>query len=289
MKGKNPRVQISRGNTLLGEYHPLQIGSLLETGFLKETDLCLKHESTEWIPLKTFLENVDIPGFSRTIGEDEPLFIEDDPSLQPAATHNWIAWVVAALALAAALGAGLWAWKVSQDQTSLTAAIARSEAANAELKKQYQNVLFAARETASNDLVRGRVIIRKDSGKRMALPDIKVRLYSRKTIEDHLAERQANIPDAAGTNPAHLSLHFLKDLPPPAAITTSGSDGRFEMKIPEPGEYILQTSIRSAKTGQHRLWFVAFDSRDPLNTPVDITESNAVRQFNPLFMIVEGR
>jgi hypothetical protein len=38
-----------------------------------------------------------------------------------------------------------------------------------------------------------------------------------------------------------------------------------------------------------RLWFVAFDSRDPLNTPVDITETNAVQQFNPLFMLVDGR
>lgn len=37
------------------------------------------------------------------------------------------------------------------------------------------------------------------------------------------------------------------------------------------------------------LWFVAFDSRDPLNTPVDITESNAVHQYNPIFMVVEGR
>jgi len=32
-----------------------------------------------------------------------------------------------------------------------------------------------------------------------------------------------------------------------------------------------------------------FDSCDSLNTPVDITESNVVQQFNPLLMLVEGR
>ena len=97
------------------------------------------------------------------------------------------------------------------------------------------------------------------------------------------------MPIANDTGLIQRTYDFLKNIPAPIQTTTTDSDGRFECKIPQPGEYVLQTAIRSAKTGALRLWFVSFDSRDPLNTPVDITESNVVRQFNPIFMVVEGR
>jgi len=190
---------------------------------------------------------------------------------------------------AVAFGAVLWSNKMSGEIGGLKAGLVKAAAENLEWKQKYENVLFAARDVASNDLVRGRVISRDAAGKRAVLPNVKVRLYPRAEIEAFLSDRFACIAEAGGNDPARLASHFLKNIPLPIEATTTNSDGRFECKIPRPGEYVLQAGLRSAKTGVMQLWFVTFDSRDPLNTPVDITESNAVRQFNPVFMLTEGR
>lgn len=183
----------------------------------------------------------------------------------------------------------VWAMTMSAVAWNLRASLDKERAANAEWEKKYQNVLFAAREVAESNLVRGRVILRDADGKRVSLPGIKMRLYPRAQMETYLADRYAKIAEAGGTDPTRLAAHFLKNIPNAIEVVSTNSDGRFEFKIPEPGEYVIQTSIRSAKNGAMRLWFVTFDSRDPLNTAVDLTESNAVQQFNPLFMLVEGR
>ncbi|MEI6073381.1 MAG: hypothetical protein WCS31_16455 [Verrucomicrobiae bacterium] len=207
-----------------------------------------------------------------------------------AAMRGLIPWLVlgAALAIVAA-GTTLWALKLTVDVSDLKKNLAAAAAENSELKKNYQNVFFSAREVAAADQVRGRIILRDATQKRVPLPGIQVRLYPRAEIEAHLSARYASIAEVDGNDPALLSLHFLKNIPSPIEVASTNSDGRFEFKIPAPGEYVIQTSIRSAKTGAMRLWFVAFDSRDPMNTAVDITESNAVQQFNPLLMLVDGR
>jgi len=274
---------------VIGEYHPLQMGSLLETGHLQKADLCLDPETGEWVPLRGFLESGGVPGYSRNRDRQKAPATSGSRRADARARNAWVPWIIGFFALAVASGAVFWAWKTSAELGGLQTKLSRAEAANSEWEKKYRDILFAAREVAARDQVRGRVIIRNAGGKRIALPGIKVRLYARAEMETYLADRQSRLSEAGGTDPARLSLHFLKNLPPPLETTSSDSDGRFELKIPAAGEYILQTSIRSAKTGEMRLWFVAFDSRDPLNTPVDITESHVVRQFNPFLMIVDGR
>lgn len=178
---------------------------------------------------------------------------------------------------------------MTADVVSLQSSLEKARAENAAWEKKYQDVLFAARDVAADNEVRGRVIIRDATQKRVLLPGIKMRLYRRAAIEAYLNERHARIAEAGGNDRARVTSHFLKDLPTPLESCSTNSDARFDFKIPEPGEYVIQTSIRSGVNGETRLWFVAFDSRDPLNTGVDITESNSVQQFNPLFMLMDGR
>ncbi len=286
-KKKNPRVSVRRKDKDLGQYHPLQLGSLLETGFLEKEDVCQHPETGDWISILQFLDSGGVPGFSRRRGmkaAEESRRGSARKSRQAA-----LPWLVAVVAVLVALGAGFFAWKTFAEVDGLKAALAAAMAKNREMEQQYQQVLFSAREVAASDLVRGRVILRDKSGRRIALPGIKVRLYARKVLDAYLADRHARISEISDADPVRLPVHFLKDIPIPLASTTSDSDGRFEFQLSEPGEYILQTSIRSSKTGELRLWFVSFDSRDPLNTPVDITEANTVRQFHPLLMVVDGR
>jgi len=283
------KIAVKRNDEVIGEYHPLQMGSLLETGHLKNADLCFDLKSGQWVPLRAFLRRRRIPGYSR--GEGRSLLGSQRGNRQQRRDRRRLIFklLIGLFTMALATGAVLWWGKTVEDIEVLKIAIANAEAANSEWKQKYENVLFAAREVASNDLVRGKVIMRNAAGKRVVLPDVKVRLYPRAAIESYLSDRYTRIAEAGGTDMTHLSAHFLKNLPAPLETTTTDSDGRFECKIPKPGEYVLQTGIRSAKSGELRLWFVAFDSRDPLNTPVDITESNVVRQFNPIFMLSEGR
>jgi len=285
----NKKVSVKRKDEVIGEYLPLQMGSLLETGHLQNADLCFDLKSGQWIPIRAFLRRRRIPGYSRSGGRNFLGSQRGNRQRQRARSRLTFRLLLGFFTMALASGAVFWWGKTAEEIEVLKIAIANAEAANSEWKQKYENVLFAAREVAANDLVRGKVILRNAAGKRIVLPDVKVRLYPRAEIESYLSDRYARIAEAGGADLARLSAHFLKNLPPPLETTTTDSDGRFECKIPKPGEYVLQTGIRSAKTGEVRLWFVAFDSRDPLNTPVDITEANVVRQFNPIFMLSEGR
>ncbi len=294
MSKKQPRVQVARDGKVLAEYANLQLPSLLETGHLNPGDHCFDAEAQAWIPLEDYMK--DISGFSRKGRNSEPA--ESAPAeKQPARAEqerSWqsaqvVPWLLAFFALAAAVGAGLFAWTQSAEIATLRDRLATAEQAKAGLQKQYDEALLKERDLAPGDLVRGRVIIRSAAGNRTAPPGVKVRLFARSAIADHLEARFAAGTSETGGDPSRLAVHYMKDLPSPIETTTTDSDGRFELKVPEPGDYVIQSSLISAKTREMRLWFIAFNSRDPLNTPVDINDSNVVRQFDPLLMLVEGR
>jgi hypothetical protein len=283
------KVSVKRKEEIIGEYLPPQMVSLLETGHLQNSDLCFDLKSGKWIPIRALLRRKRIPGYARRPGRNLLGSVRGSRRRQRARRRLTFRLLLGFFTMALASAAVFWWGKTTEEIEGLKISLANADAANLEWKHKYENVLFAAREVSSNDLVRGKIIIRDAAGKRTVLPDVKVRLYPRAEIEAFLSERYAHIAEAGGNDPIRLSAHFLKNIPTPIETTATDSDGRFECKIPKPGEYVIQTGIRSAKTGALRLWFVAFDSRDPLNTPVDITESNVVRQFNPIFMLVEGR
>ena len=77
----------------------------------------------------------------------------------------------------------------------------------------------------------------------------------------------------------------------PLKTTTTDASGRFEFPVTDPGEYVLFTRMNSFAQGAQvlRIWLVAFNSQDPLNTLVQINESNYVQQFVPSLMVVDGR
>lgn len=245
------------------------------------------------MPLRRFLRGKGAPGYPKKQAEiplTDPAKMETSPrSSSRRSRQTRILRFITFASLTSAAVAIVWAMTMSSVAWNLRTSLRKERAANSEWEKKYQNVLFAAREVAESNLVRGRVIVRDANRTRVSLPGIKMRLYPRALIESYLADRYSKIVEAGGLDSTQLATHFLKNIPNAIEIVSTNSDGRFEFKIPEPGEYVIQTSIRAAKNGATRLWFVTFDSRDPLNTAVDLTESNAVQQFNPLLMLVEGR
>jgi len=290
MSKKQPRVPVSRDGKVFAEYASLQLPSLLETGHLKPDDHCYDASSGAWVPLEVYAKGVS--GFLRkkTPSEaPEALETPDPPAEEPSPVGAFAPWLLALLALAVAVGAALFAWIQSGEISSLKGRLAAAEDSRASLQKQYDEALLTSREVSAKDIVRGRAIVRDANGKRVAAPGIKVRLFSRKTIESHLEAREQEITPETGSSPSQLAAHYIRGLPTPIETTSTDSDGRFEFHVPEPGDYVVQSSLISAKTREMRLWFVSFNSRDPLNTPVDLEDSNVVRQFSPLLMLSEGR
>ncbi len=279
-------MQVIRDEKILDEYSILQLPTLLDTGHLLPEDHCLDPETNESVRLVDMITR--IPTYTkRTRREADPEMVKVVD--QRRSKFRKSAGIFISVSLVVAFLLGLTAWKWQQETRALTARLARAESECAEWKEKFHKVLFAAREVADGGFVRGRIILRDATGRRTALPGVKLCIYPRAQIESHLNARHETESLAGGTDSTRLAAHYLKGLPDALDSTSSDSDGRFELKVPEPGEYIVQTAIRSKKTGQLRLWFVRFDSNDPLNTPVDITESNGVQQFNPLLMIVDGR
>lgn len=292
----NRLVQVARNGKIIGQYPPEQLAALVDTGNFLESDICYSEGLPEWLPIGEFLKRTDVPKYSRT---------KSTPSSPGTSTRSsrherrgrqksgpliagWIAFLLAISALA---GAGFWIADLYERLASEGERVRQAEEKLAEKEKEYQRMLFVAREISDPGIVRGSMILRNDSGKRVAMPGTQISLFPRKVVEQHLELRKSateQIP--AGTNVDGIAF-FLEGMPQPLASTTTDASGRYEFSVPEPGEYVLSATVTSpTPNGQtRRLWFVGFNSNDPLNTVVDITETNGVQQFIPSLMIVEGR
>jgi len=293
----NRLVHVARNGKIIGQFPPEQLASLMDTGHFLDSDQCFSEGSTEWLPLPEFLRKTDAPRYSRTKNREGAgpsstgSTSRRDRRTQRNAGPILAGWIAFLLTLAALAGSGFWIAGLYVELDGQRVLVEEIQSKLAAKEKDYQRLLFVAREVAEPGLIRGSLILRNDSGKRIAMPGIQVSLYPRKAIEEHLSARSREAAALPAGTTVDAAAFYLKDLPRPIATTTSDASGRYEFQIPEPGEYIIFTTIVSAhQSGQiNRLWFVAFDSRDPLITVVDITETNGVQQFIPSLMIVEGR
>ena len=293
-------VHVSRNGKIIGQYPPEQLASLMDTGLFLESDQCSSETYPEWTPLPEFLKKVQAPRYSRTTpreagreperprtGRDVRRARRERRKLGPILS-GWIAFLLSIAVLAGAL---FWITGLYSEIATQNERLDEMQRKLDEKEKEYQRMLFVAREIAEPGIVRGSLILRNESGKRIAMPGVQISLYPRKVIEDYLeARRRAASQLPAGTSIDGIRF-FATEMPRAITSTTTDASGRYEFKVSEPGEYIVSTVVSTpGPSGPvNKLWFVSFDSRDSLNTAVDITETNSVQQFIPSLMIVEGR
>jgi len=286
-------VHVARGGKVIGQYPSEQLASLAESGFLLDTDLCYSEACPVWTPLPEFLKKYEMPKFSLGRPDDgkkrgyagRHRHSRQNPS---AVLSGWIAFL---LALSALVGSGFWIAGLYSEIGRKSGQVEEMTKQLAAKEKESQRLLFVSREVVEPGVVRGSVIVRNEAGKRVAMPGVEVLLFPRKVIESYLearADEVARLP--AGTS-VDGNKFFTVGLPPPTASATTDASGRFEFPVPEPGEYVIFTRMNIFVQGgrAERIWFVAFNSRDPLNTLVQINETNCVEQFVPSLMVVEGR
>ncbi|MFZ4597478.1 MAG: hypothetical protein ACOYNN_02445 [Terrimicrobiaceae bacterium] len=290
---KNRIVHVARDGKVIGQYPPEQVASLLETGGLFSTDLCYSESNPAWTPIEEFVKKTGTAKFSRTKERATGKLPERRNSAGRASRKNQVAMMVAswiALLLAAAMlvGSGFWIFELYKQLGSKDATITEMKKTLAEREKENQRLLFVSREIAEPGTVRGSLVLRNEGGKRIAIPGTQVNLFRRKEVEDHLDRRFAEAASLPPDSTLNAAAFLVEGLPQPQSSTTTDASGRFEFSVPEPGDYVL-IAAANASGGASRLWFVSFDSRDPLNTLVELTEANTVQQFLRSLIIVQGR
>lgn len=295
---KNRTVHVARDGKVIGQYPPMQLVSLLDTGGILPTDLCYSELLPAWTPVLEFIEKTGVEKFSRASAPSEEGSVEKAPSRAPSSNRRqsrkrnnakntliggWMAFLLAAAAL---VGSIFWILSQQTEITARDAEIVRLRDEVGKKEKENQRLLFVSRELAEPGTVRGSLVMRNEAGKRIAIPGTEVRMFRRDVIEAHLDTRFTEAAGLPADQQRDAAQFLLLGLSAPLASTTTDASGRFEFPVPEPGEYVLISQIAAPTP---RLWFVSFDSRDPLNTLVEISEANAVQQLVRSLMIVQGR
>ena len=288
-------VHVARDGKVIGQYPPEQLAALKDSGHVLDSDLCYSEARPDWTPLPEFLKKIEPPKYKRAREGASP---PPDMSYSgrghrgkrnlPAILSGWIAFL---LALSVLIGSGFWIAGLYDELRAKSIQLEEMEKKLAAKEKENQRLLFVSREVAEPGIVRGSIVLRNESGQRVAMPGVQVFLFPRKVIAGYLEARAAEVARIPAGTSMDGNEFFTAGLPQPVASTTSDASGRFEFAVPEPGEYVLFTRMNSFAQGAQvaRIWFVSFNSQDPLNTLVQINETNCVQQFVPSLMVVDGR
>jgi len=132
----------------------------------------------------------------------------------------------------------------------------------ADKKSDYKDTIIAPPE-----VLRGQVILRSGtSNTRSQVPKVSIMLYTKAQVEEALKNYQEEVSSAPGD---FAKIRF------PAAIsrTISDSEGFYSLDIPEQGSYVLMARVNVPKKGT-RMWLLEVDTKDRLNTPIDLTDLN---------------
>jgi hypothetical protein len=286
-------VFVARDGKVIGEFNVLQLPSLMETGSVLPTDYCYDASASEWILLPQFVEKTKFfkaRPLEPAVPQDKQVQTiagEKHKKRFNATLSGWIACLLAIVALGASI---VWIGMLDDKLAAGHSEVAELRGKLKTAKEDYQRLSFSYREIADPGVIRGSIINRNDEGVRSAMPGMKVQIYPRDTIQAFLTKRYNELPQGAvaSLSPDDLLKHFLTGMPEPLTTTVTDASGRYEFNIQKKGEYVVYTSVTTPGQGS-RVWFLAVDSADPLNTPVDITDSNYVRDFIPDLMIAEGR
>jgi hypothetical protein len=161
-----------------------------------------------------------------------------------------------------------------------------------EQDKAYRRMASAPVETKNRLQVAGTVRLTEQTGEIVTMPAFSVQLYRRKDIEDYLHSKSLDLAAMKHQLNSDMLSNFLSGLPQPLKKTTTDAFGKYDLELPEEGQYVVYSSMTvpsSAASARVFLWFVSFSTDDPLNLPVNITEPNRSTQFVPELMVIPGR
>jgi hypothetical protein len=300
-------LHVARNGTPLGQFRRDQIHDLLDAGTLHNNDLFYDEGRREWLPLDQFQISTPLPAKSAGENgtEDEPNdtdaassrrsrgrrrrsgHVPKKPRKRSAAESALPGWIACLFAIGAA--AGLWAWAQSlRDQLHVNERkVQELNEAVASLSRQNAILL----EMSPPGTLRGVITSEPQPGRLSLLSGVNVGLFRINDVREAILAA-SNLPLPVSEEEfSSLVTEVQRRLPPPTAMTLSDSSGRFDLEVPEDGQYALvSTAFRQGPGNPQRMfWVISFESQGEPTPVVALSEANAISLADPSLKITPAR
>lgn len=279
------KVVVQRAGSEFGVFEAEEFDSLVKQGMFSPTDLCREEGEEGWVAFEAFVKRRKVRVYREPVVSKPEVEVQELPApTRKVETSGWgIALVILfILATVVAVSWGvLQSMEVQEWKDRASALLAENEKLRAR-----EAASFAENDLVPPGVIRGRVIFRNAQGRRVLIPGIRLRLFRRAELQEALTPALENLSQTIVPNPLST---LLRGLPTELEATVTDASGAFEFHKQEPGEYVVQTSVVDKRTGRLRAWFLTVDTRDELNTPIFITESNSVAFLDPLLIFNPAR
>jgi hypothetical protein len=294
--GEN-KAHISRNGSPLGVYDFDQLGDMLERGQLSPSDQFYDEASSAWVPLSEWKLPESPAGFkpapekpasedgsksaSRRRGGKSSRAKKRDSQV---AIFGWIACLFVLVVAAGIFG---YASTLQGRIHDAESEIADLKAQNEKLKRENQLVT----EITPPDRVRAIITYEPSPNQVAIMSGATVGLYRRQDVESALAVISGRANDLTSSTEAfEKGIEALKSaIPSPIEITLTDSNGRVDLPVREPGDYVIVASAGKSTPGglERFLWLVGFQATSQPSSLILLNEKNATSLRKPTFSIVD--
>jgi len=300
----NDKVNVARNGSILGIYDLDKLADMLETGRFLPTDHYYDDSREAWIPLSSLAEST--PGPSSREFKQVKVKSESDSSSKESSRsgsgrrssraqakakkrgENALGgWIACLFALGAA--AGLWAYAQHLSDQLTTANDKLKDANHTVESLRRENQLLT--EVTPAGRIRGIITYEPTANQVAIMSGATVGLYQRSDVEKALAGVSPS-NNAIGAEGFESAIERLKAaISSPLEISLTDSNGRLDMTVPKPGNYVLVASAaKSTAAGTERyFWLIGFTASDQPSGLVLLNESNAISTRKPRFVITDVR
>jgi len=292
------KVHVSRNGSLLGVYDIDLLGDMLERGQISTTDQFYDEASGAWIPLSEWKqEDESAPKFKQT--SDVPPSEEagkggsrrrggkSSRGKKRQMQNAMFGWIACLFALVVAAGIFGYAAVLQSEITEKDKEIVDLKGQNESLKRENQLVT----EIAPGNRVRAIITYEPSANQVAIMSGATVGLYKRQDVVGALSKLTSKTNDLTASSEAFdRGVEELKTgIPSPIQVTLTDSNGRVDLPVPEPGDYVLVASAgKSTPSGLERyLWMIGFKSDSQPSSLILLNEKNATSLRRPSFSIVD--
>lgn len=272
-------LHIARNGQVLGQFEADKVAHYIETGRLVATDHYFDEGTSTWITLDQWkepeirarAERTEAKPDSRSGGSSRQ---RPRPNKQKKGEPGLAGWITCLFIIGVA--AGLWVWN-----QSLSEEIRYLKESNTTLKTTAANLQRAndaLNEVTPSGSVRGIIIYEPAPNQTAIVSGATVGLYERKEVEKAIEAVKAD----ASLGFTEKIERLKSQLPSPLAVTLTDSNGRINLTVPAPGDYILVASAAkgSGPDTLHLLWMAGFKSENRPSLMVLLDEKNATSEQN---------
>lgn len=291
------KVHVSRNGSLLGVYDLDQLGDMLERGQLNVNDQFYDEASAAWVPLSEWKPKEGLTNFKQA-----PEKAESDETGKSASRRRGgkssrskkresqgaiFGWIACLFALVVAAGIYGYAATLQGRVKDAEKEILDLKAFAEKLRRENQTLT----EITPADRVRAIITYEPSPNQVAIMSGATVGLYHRQDVESALAALSGKTQEFTSNSEAfEKGVEALKiAIPSPIEVTLTDSNGRVDLPVKEPGDYVLVASAgKSTPMGLERyLWLVGFRADSLPSGLILMNEKNATSLRKPAFSIVD--